>query len=501
MKNSIIFLCTALLLTACGEKAKETPAVVDDSSISLSEQTLTAGPEGATFNVKVTSSGPWRVSGLSEWVSFSATEGQNGQDLTIQVAPNESEEIRSATYKVFTGSAVQALTIVSNPAFRLDLLSDGAMTVGPDATTVLVSLESNIAELEYDFGGASWISLREVSEALGKRIYKFDVARSAEFKDREGRISLSGEGLDVHVDLTQAQRDTAFVTEGKRIVKGLDAMDVTLHIQTNFDVNYTLDDWLSETGSSETEKDAATGLKTRTVTLHADASEESRAQNLTFYKGNTMSTTYGSVYIKQENPNPTYVEIEDGQLASQLQNMGWVLYDEGTGKSEVLKAGLTGTSINVAVSVVKISGLEAFPALETLSVDSNGLDEIDLKGCPKLSTLSLGTNCRNMTRVSLGSSPVEAVTLGSNHYFNSTSLTIAGDHITSVAVPCSSWYIMYGYDRLATLDVSGCPALKTLNAKRQYNSAEGPLRTIYMTQAQAESVEVTKNPSAEIVVK
>ena len=65
----------------------------------------------------------------------------------------------------------------------------------------------------------------------------------------------------------------------------------------------------------------------------------------------------------------------------------------------------------------------------------------------------------------------------------------------------SGWYVAYGYDKLATLDVSGCPALETLAATRQYGSMEGPLRTIYMTQAQSESVTVTKNPSAQIVVK
>ena len=481
MKKIIsLFAIAALLVCSCEKSGKDNPEAVDESSITLSEESLTAGPEGASFNVKVTSSEDWRVSGFAEWVSFTKTSGQSGQDLTLTVAPNEGDAARTATFKVFAGSAVKTLAVTSAPTFSIDLLSDEAVSVGPDATTVTVTLKSNVRDLTCDFGGADWITAGDATEALGKRILKFNVARSREFKARESKISISGEGSTVSVDLTQAQRDTAFAVEGRKVVKGLEAMDVTLNIRTNFDVNYNLASWLTETASSETEMDE-TGLKTRTVTLHADATDGSRAQDIAFYKGSSTSVTYGAVYVKQQDPNPVLATFADPALASLLQNAGWVLVDPVTGQSEVTSTGKTSTSLSISSTAVSdISGIDVFPAL---------------------SNLSIGSSCRALTNIDLGSCPVSSLSFDNGHYFNNPELKISGENIKSIVIACSSWVVAYGYDKLATLDVSGCPALETLNAKRQYSSMEGPLRTIYMTQAQADRVTVTANPSAQIVIK
>ena len=475
-----IFAVAALLLSSCDKSGKDEPEVVDGSSVSLSEEALSAGPEGATLSVKVTSSEDWRVSGFCDWATVTPTSGKSGQDLTVTVAPNPGDEARTVTFKVFAGDAVKALVVTSAPTFSIDLLSSEAVEVGPDAATVTVTLKSNIQDLTCDFGGTSWLSAGESTEALGKKIFKFDVARSREFKAREGKITISGEGSSVSVDVIQAQRDTAFAVEGRKVVKGLEAMDVTLNIRSNFDLQYNLASWLTETASSETEMDE-TGLKTRTITLHADATDGSRAQDIAFYKGSSTSVNYGAVYVKQEDPNPVFANIPDAALANQLQSAGWVLVDPVSGQSEVTSTGKTATSLSINNNAItNIAGLDAFPALTILSI---------------------GTSCRSLTNIAMGSSLVSAITLGSNHYFNSTELTISGENIKSIAVPCSSWYIMYGYDKLATLDVTGCPSLETLEATRQYNSSEGPLRTIYMTQAQADKVAVSKNPSAQIVIK
>ena len=475
-----IFAVAALLLSSCDKSGKDEPEVVDGSSVSLSEEALSAGPEGATLSVKVTSSEDWRVSGFCDWATVTPASGKSGQDLTVTVAPNPGDEARTVTFKVFAGDAVKALVVTSAPTFSIDLLSSEAVEVGPDAATVTVTLKSNIQNLTSDLGGASWLSAGESTEALGKKIFKFDVARSREFKAREGKITISGEGASVTVDVTQAQRDTVFAVEGRSVVKGLEAMDVTLNLRSNFDFKYQLDDWLTETSSSETDMDES-GLKTKTISLHADATDGSRAQDIAFYKGSSMSVNYGAVYVKQQDPNPVFATIPDAALASLLQNQGWVLVDPVSGKSEVTTTGKTSTSLTVSSGSVKeISGIDAFPALANLSI---------------------GSSCRDLTKVDTGSSQVSALNFDNGHYFNIQELTLAGENIKSIVINCSGWYVAYGYDKLATLDVSGCPALETLAATRQYSSMEGPLRTIYMTQAQSESVTVTKNPSAQIVVK
>lgn len=484
MKKIYAILALAgMMLAGCDGSGRNGVDDLDtfvEGEVTLSTSEIVAGPEGGSFNVGVTSSSNWRVSGMASWVSFGSTSGKSGEPLVVKVDPNSDKEARIATFKVFSDASVKLLTVTSNPVYTVVLLSDDAVSVGSDAGTVSVSLSSNATEFDYDFGGAAWISYDSMIDAFGKKIVKLAVTRSRDFKAREAKVTVRGAGAETApvITVTQARRDTVFAVEGQAVVKGLEAMDVTLNIKSNVDFTYSLPAWLGETSSSETPPDETTGLKTRTVVLHADASMGSRANKILFRSG---GATCGSVYIKQQAPNPLYAEIEDDALAAQLENDGWVLVDPLTGKVEVVEKGLGATSLHVNnSSVTKISGIDVFPALTSLSI---------------------GNQCRSLTSIALGSCKVSTVSFGSNHYFTSTSLKISGEHVTSIAVPCTSWHVQYGYDKLETLDVTGCPALATLDAKRQYNSYEGPLKTIYMTKEQAESVLVTKHPSAEIVVK
>ena len=128
MKKYItLFAAAALVLAGCGEK--EQPQLVDDSSVDLSELTITAGPEGGEFSVNVTSSEPWRVSGLCDWVTLAAESGNSGQPLRLTVAPNPGEKVRTARFKVFAGSAVKALEVTSNPTFVINLDGEDTMSL------------------------------------------------------------------------------------------------------------------------------------------------------------------------------------------------------------------------------------------------------------------------------------------------------------------------------------------------------------------------------------
>ena len=508
-----IFAMAALsVMTACNDKEDVPSSAQDDSSISLSATEIPAGPDGGSFNVKVTSSENWRVSGLCDWVSFSATEGASGQDLVVNVLPNTSDAAQTAAFKVFAGSAVAVLTVTSSPSFVIDLLSDEAVRVGSDASSVTVSLKSNVPDLAIDFGGADWLSLERENEAFGKRILTFAVARSREFKDRQGTIGISGEGLSTAVEVTQAQRDTAFVTEGVSLIKGLEAFDQTLVIRSNVNVSYSLPSWLSETVVSTTDKDDS-GLSSRTINVHADACGGSRASTVNFRSG---SSNVGSIYIKQQNPNPVFAEIKDGNLASALENAGYILADPTTGKSEILEAGMTLESYTVnnmtasSYSVngtSSIEGLEAFPALKTLNIGNCMVSSVDVSAFPALTSLTL-LNLRYLSEVKLGDKDIATLSCTSSGYGYSlaTSVTFSGTKVTNIDFSGSSSYIGYGYETaLEWVDVTGCPALASLNTRRVSNSSwyssQTSLSKIYVTEAQASSVAFTKNDHTEVVVK
>ena len=140
----------------------------------------------------------------------------------------------------FAGSAVKALTVTSNPSFVIKLVGDEAVSIASDATHFTVSVKSNVED--FHIQTPDWIVAGDVQEALGKKFFSFDAMRSSEFKARQGQIVISADAVaePIQVDVTQAQRDTAFVEGEKSIVKGLEAMDLTLKIRSNIDVTYSL---------------------------------------------------------------------------------------------------------------------------------------------------------------------------------------------------------------------------------------------------------------------
>ena len=68
--------------------------------------------EGGKVTVLVTSSGAWTLEGESDFVTPSATSGEDGAEIVFEVDPNETEEERSANYVFKMGSKEVEFQIV-----------------------------------------------------------------------------------------------------------------------------------------------------------------------------------------------------------------------------------------------------------------------------------------------------------------------------------------------------------------------------------------------------
>lgn len=498
-----------LLIAGCGKQPVPAPAPVEPSgSVSLSEDHLSAGPEGATIQVQVTSSAEWRVAGYADWVTFSALKGTSGQSLGVTIAENPGAEARTAEFKVFSGNAAQTLYVTSSPAFILDLVGEtDTFETSSDAGSMNVTLVSNVKDFDVDLGGASWLSLNRIDQVLGKVKVYFDVDRSQEFKARTSTVTIGGEGVTdpLTVRIVQAQRDTVFALEGDRFIQGLEPMDLTLNLCSNVDFSYSLPSWLSEMESSEKEMDD-TGLKTKTVKLHADACGGSRAATVTFSREG--SGALGSVYLKQQNPNPIYAVIPDEYLAKALEDAGWILADP-TGQCEVLEAGLTSEELTIGSmsgsgknGLASLEGLEAFPALTRLQIGNATIRKVDLSACTHLTSVKM-YNMWNVEEVDFGDIAVEKIDCGysSRGKCLSSDVVFKGSRVKEVYFSGESSAYFDEESGLNSIDVTGCPALEKLNAVRNCRWGNSSLRMIYMTAAQAETVEVSKLESTEIVIK
>lgn len=501
----------AVMVWSCQEK--EEPDVAAPGKVELagavSDGQIVAGPEGGDFQVSVTSSEDWRVSGISDWVTLSSESGKSGQPLTFTVLPHEDTEARTVTFKVFSADAVEAVSITQYPTYTIALASEETVNVNSDANQIAVGLNTNIEELEIDFGGAeNWISLNNIADAFGKKIIMLDVVRSSEFKERTAVLKLSGANSDESVTVTvnQAQRDTAFVVGEQRIIKGLEALSLDLVLKSNVDVTYSLPEWLKRTLGDATEKDE-TGLQSQAINLSADACSGSRSASIAFRSG---GATVGSLYIKQQNPNPIFIEIPDENLRYNLESQGWIIQEEGA-KCEIVEGGINGTSLVIGNTdpeawssdpIVSIEGLEGFPKLESLTLGNIMVQKVDVSGLPLLKELKL-INLNEVTEVNTGSLPITDITnlSGSWTYTNVPEIVVKGDNIVNIDFSVYGYYIDYEYT-FESFDVTGCPKLKTLNVNRTAAwGGQSSLKYIYMTEAQAASVTVTKQDSVEIVVK
>lgn len=511
MKRYILLLASAALLFSCSEK--EDTAVSHDS-ISVSADTLRFGAEGGSLDVKVTSSGDWRISGLCDWATPSATEGKDGATVTFTAEPSDSDVMQEGFFKIFTGSAVKKIVVTSSPAYVVDLLSDETVDLVSNGGSTNVMIKTNVPDLQFEYsdGGADWISFAQRADAFGKTILTFNVKRSKVLTSRESTVTVKGEGKSTAVKFIQAQRDTVMATEARNVYD-LAARDVEFTVKTNIDFDYSFASWMTKLSETERKTDVE-GVVEKTFKVHLDAAVASRFHTFEFSKNGKV---YGKYTIKQQNPNPVLYNIPDPKLRVKLTEMGWIIGDESGEECELLEPGLTGTSLSLsgssyynAFQVDKISGLGGFPKLETLTVKCSSVSSIDASDSKTLKSISV-QQVNNLTEIQTGDSPVTSLDFGnySYDYFDIEQITISGNKITSISMNSSSYYIYYGYDKFSKLDVTGCPALTTLNAKREYSGWGSPscaLTEIYITAAQQAAIEagtlsVEKSDKTKLVVK
>lgn len=491
MKKYIVILASAaLMLSSCGEEGKES---LDLSSVSLSTNEIISDSEGGQFDVTVTSSEDWRVSGISDWVTADKTGGKSGEKVTFTVAPSSSMVTDSVFFKIFAGSAVQQVKVKISAGQVINLESEDKVDVSADANAVVIKLKTNIEKFEYDYsdGGADWISFDQRSDAFGLTTLRFNVKRSKEFTARTSDIIIKGASRgDIKVNVTQAQRDT-MLCETPDIVKDLAAYgDIKLVVRANVVPFLTFEStWLEKVSETAGEK-AADGLTDYTFVFSAPEAKGSRVTVMNCHKADANGIVMHQFSIKQQNPNPIICNITDAKVREALSKQGWIITSGESTECEVVDAGLTSTSLTLD--------------------KSQTVRTIDLSGCKKLKTV-LAKEYSMLETVKFGDSPVESFSLGNpdDSGLNSKSLTFSGSKVKSIDITCSSWMIAYDYERCASLDITGCTSLESLKARREaqdYYGMKCTMKTIYVTAAQkaaidAGTITVDKSDLSEYVIK
>lgn len=503
---------TVLFFAGCTESAEIETA----SSIELSTESIVAGPDGGTFDVTITSSENWRVSGKCDWFTISGDSGKSGETLSFTIAPNPGEKRLTGEIKVFAGSSVKKISIVQEPVYKMTVVSEKDVNYDSDSGTLSVKLNTNINDFEYMFSGngAEWVAFASNKVAFGTTILTFNISQNTGYTSRNTTLTIKGGDKEESIQISQEQLD-AVITDTERIVEGLEEKDINLVIKSNIDFKYeTGQEWITITEENKGETDE-NGLTPTTYKLHLEQAPSSRLSEIKFI-GEEDKQTYLTVSIKQQNPNPVLAYIPDAELRKWLSERAYILATPDTEEVELLEPALSATELQIfyegwnETGLYSFDGLEAFPKLEKLEFKGLAIETVDLTKCKNLKVLRILENHSKLANVILGSNPISELTIeeSSSSYISTDILTISADNLTKITANSNSDYIGFGYEDM-NLDVSGCPKLKELNAERFAESWSGgtnvSLKEIFISQSQKSAYDegtlvITKHDETKISV-
>lgn len=504
-KKLMIMLSAALMVWSCSDDDEAADGALLGGSISLSAETIQADKAGGSYTVTVTSSDDWRLAGVCDWATPSATSGKSGAMVTFTIDPNTESETREVTYKFFTGSAVAPLKVESQPAYNMNLLTDAEMTVSRDAGVLSVQLNSNIAEPEITLSGegSSWLTFERYVTFGDKLIATFNIAENAGYKDRSTEIAFSSPLTDAtaNVVLTQKQTDAVFVEEGNTQIYDLSERTVSLSVKYNVEYTIQIDkgeDWLTNTSVSDPVV-GEDGLTTVVYTYHLDATESLRAGSIGLWSNDNAITN--EIVLLQKSESDEVVQIPDANLRSYASGQGWIL-TLGGDNCVVLEAGKTATKYSGYSYIADVTGIENFPSLTSITMYANYstyygevMTKFDISGLHNVSTLKLSSS-RYVEEYNLGDNPITTFQPGNSGYFYSYAESIK---VISSKLETLDMKIAYAYygtiDKTTTLDLTECPALTTLDLTSHSN-----LKTVYLKQGH-EIPNLTLPEGAEIVYK
>lgn len=467
MKKILIAAAISLFLGGCSEDEPNGQSL-SASSIELSANAFKVGPDGGTCEVSVTSTGNWRMAGNCDWAVPSAEEGKSGDKVTFTVEANNTDKDREATFKFFTGSSTQTLTISSGWAYVMELVSEPEAAVSSSGGEAKLELDTNVPQEEISYeveGGNGWVTFKEKKNLFGNTLLVFDVAANSTYKDKDASIRITGHGKQVEAVLRSSKKNVV-LTDFEPEPYTLDEQDISFDIRTN--VNYTLDlpEWITLVGEDEGET-CEEGLTEKTCRLHISQATINRSGQIKFtYEGENLL----AIEIQQVDPDAEIIDVPDDMFRSIMVSNGWVMEQEGT-KCIVLDAAKAATQVRIWGSeytgMKNLKGIEALENATSVEVGFvSTLEEFDISGLHKVTKVDLSSiSAISLSRMDLGDNAIPYPSF--SFPISVPKLTVKGGKNTSVI---------------------------------QFNGAAGTLLTIDISEAQAPEYDIYQQGVTTVLI-
>lgn len=375
---------------------------------------------------------------------------------------------------------------------------------------------------DWKISGASlWIRLSAIKGKSGQEVtFTVDPNNTREIKTCTFEVS-AGNSEPVLLEVKSIPPDYLNLLSNRNVTVPSDGGDVIVRYESNIEIDYEFSpdvDWIKETSREE-------GQFVFNVSPNDDEENRSVRISLKAEGVNPVSVTVSQAKKIVIGDTP-YFQSEDEELVLALQKMGWISDESTEAGYEVLEPGLQGELLELTndnYEIETVSGLGAFPALTSIKIDNNCIWTIDLADCTGITTLEFEGSGYSIASIAFGNNPISTFTMEVGYYYDlfgdPYELVISGANIGTINANRFSNF----NEGMGTLDVSGCPKLKELHAKRgTYRTGSKPycanaLEKIVVTQAQLDAYnagklsieryeqfsqhETDKAPTTEITVK
>lgn len=258
----------------CGTKSTELQITLKKMASQTEEQLEIFYPEnsntftreGGQVTVLVISSGTWTLEGESDFVTPSATSGEDGAEVTFTVAPNETDQERMADYTFKMGDKTASLHITEAGADpeRIEITSKSELRLAYTADDRLaVTLKTNVDSRDLtaeitgaDDGWLAWSIARPAENGAEEEVTAyFTMTQNDGLAARQATVTIKGV-KDARATLTVTQLPQSQLQAEKASYSfKLEAQELVIPVTTNveFDVEIAESgrEWVTYNGYSE----------------------------------------------------------------------------------------------------------------------------------------------------------------------------------------------------------------------------------------------------------
>ncbi len=308
-------------ITVSGGGISETITVAQAAKVpaefKISQTEVEVGSEKSTFEITITSSIGYQVKPEADWIKQTASSGEGGvYTHTFEVAENGSSDAREGIIVVCNDEQVCIPVKVKQAAKNTLLVTQTQYEVPQEGGSIDIEAKANV-ELTYTIEGEAknWISHIE-TKALKTSHLIFKVSANENTEAREGKITVSGGGIDETITVSQAGV-APYINVPKTLYEvGVNGETIAVKVSSNVEVEVEMPsaDWISNVTPQTTEE----GL----YFFEVKKNETSKARSCEITFKNSAKGVSSKVTVNQSAPAEFSIsqsEIEVGSGKSTFE--------------------------------------------------------------------------------------------------------------------------------------------------------------------------------------